>query len=146
MGAGKGNARRARASISPTIRPLGVDRDVWREFLESHDLEDVMVADYYSVNHDGLFAAEDHEKIIENVFADMVAVGAIVLPEQYAVEDFRFEMLDNDSEMLSVTTKKEPVMEGITGGMAYYFSNWNLSSDKIFEGMTHIMGMLRVQE
>ena len=70
----------------------------WKKFVHETGLDGVMLHYYYL----GLACvnpkAVDYDKLSRELFADMVAVGAIALPSQYTVDDFEFEMWSERGE------------------------------------------------
>jgi hypothetical protein len=95
MGSGKGKTRRAQ-STEPKSHPQAAtcDKDKWYEFINSSQLKNVQVYEYYFKNSeepDFLDTDADREKVIKELFADFVAVGAITLPSKYDVADFEFK-------------------------------------------------------
>ena len=108
MGSGRGKTRRAKTGIFPssttksgfptaTYEPAKLE-----EFLRRSAVADVNTYEYY-LGPERAYAPVnerqrpdvDHEKVLAEVFADAVEVGAIVLPDSYATEDFSFRMVDD---------------------------------------------------
>src|ERR1035437_548430 len=89
----------------PTIR---VDRKKWYEFTHRDDKAmSASVARYYL----GPGAPLNYEKIAHELFADALAVGAIVLPSAYEEGDFEFVIITGQfrqKERLSVRFKARP--------------------------------------
>ena len=117
MGSGKGKTRRAlgsqpgsRITSAPvpkglvkgtkgtetrTTTPAEVRSDwpKWYVFIRENSLGDVRLYDYY-LGQIPTFPAtpKECERVCKNVFADFVAVGALILPTPYAADDFEFHM------------------------------------------------------
>jgi hypothetical protein len=116
MGSGHGKGRRAqvvfhtaRTTVPDTVdKPIVVvfDSQKWGGFLRSQKLTKQNLSQYYALR-DGKGGApvydyhgdvqvpgdlfpDEVKEVSENLFADAVAVGAIVLPDPYNVEDFGF--------------------------------------------------------
>ena len=66
----------------------------WQEFVHVGDLENVKVWKYYLGEPPPTLSKEQEQDLIAELFADMVAVGALVLPKKYPAESFVFEIVD----------------------------------------------------
>ena len=100
MGSGRGKTRR-----SQTARPqLGVqtstppgerviqDWKKWVEFVKNDGLGEVNVYEYYLGREPWQATHLQSAKVAAELFADAVALGAVVLPSPYKAEDFIFQM------------------------------------------------------
>src|ERR1039458_5978656 len=98
MGAGKGKGKRVHALVSPTAGSgtsvrggVGTYMDKWRDFVNSSGLRDIKLHEYYLNGKNPYdYTRADEVKLTMEVFADMVAVGAIILSQPYSVDDFEF--------------------------------------------------------
>ena len=93
MGSGKGQARRTRTS-AVVVPSTGVSYDwkKWKEFVQSSGMNTVSLYRYYLGKNLSSYMESDHEKVIKELFSDVVAVGALTLPGPYLSEDFVFRM------------------------------------------------------
>ena len=93
MGAGKGKARRGQVTVSSGEAIFAMDMNKWQDFVSGSGLEGVTLREYYvedfTVNALGISPGA-YTKIIAEIFADAVAIGAIVLPKPYKADDFEF--------------------------------------------------------
>ena len=91
MGSGKGRTRRAQAtSFAKQGQEVTWDVDKWNEFVDGETMKNVMVDEYYLSKGAMESALENYGLVFSELFADAVAVGAIVLPDGVNVDDFRF--------------------------------------------------------
>ena len=148
MGSGKGKSRRGRA-VRPQMNTqtvaapgtltardevrwlrimraskleVGFDMDVWRRFIAANGLSKVNVYKYYqvSVNSALPLRLADYERVLTELFADAVTVGAIVLPGAYKPEDFEFRVGTNLLQVLiSRTASKDKEMEALFCPLGY---------------------------
>ena len=85
MGSGKGSQRRARATtglVRPTVEVALDGHGSWLAFVGKQRLERVPAADYYGQG--------TLEGMAQEVFSDLVAVGAVRLAAALSVSDFVF--------------------------------------------------------
>jgi hypothetical protein len=96
MGSGKGKARRAQATAHSNrshAKTISYAEEKWAEFIEKSDLGTTNVYEYYlgqNHNYNYPLDADDYKKLLEELFQDAVAVGAITLHSPYHVDDFAF--------------------------------------------------------
>src|ERR1039458_345963 len=97
MGSGKGKARRAqvasaagRAYVAREGQEVKWDVNQWNEFVAGESMKNVMVDEYYLSKGAMKSTLENYGVVFSELFADAVAVGAIVLPDGISVDDFRF--------------------------------------------------------
>src|ERR1035437_4932500 len=64
----------------------------WTRFVNSSGLEKINLHEYYLGEELLQITNDDYAKLLTELFADAVAVGAIVLPRLYKAEDFLFEV------------------------------------------------------
>ncbi len=118
MGSGQGKSRRGQV-VSPRLEAQASTRtpvpaaqrrnhlavfqeQKWAEFLKKSDLEGTTIIKYYLGSVPKTLVEADYEKMITELFADAVTVGAILLPVQYrhpapyTVEDFVFTVSPDD--------------------------------------------------
>ena len=97
MGSGRGQARRAKGLVvsGARERSLSYNRDEWVKFVEEMGVKNTGLYQYYlgPLERGHLFSDADHEKVMTELFADMIDAGAFTLPDPYAAEDFEFEMM-----------------------------------------------------
>jgi hypothetical protein len=124
MGSGKGRARRAQvvagSGQAMSGARFGSDSRKWHEFVSGAGLRGVDVAEYYGEDY-----SEDagRLRLLEGVFADMVSVGAIILPEPYEVEDFVFELVG--SEPVAYLRGKPEGAVDLTGALYPKHADWS---------------------
>ena len=111
MGAGKGQTRRVQGRVSG-VRHAPVktkatkwvkvkfNRSEWAQFLKDSRLANVNIYKYYLGSIPSKITFEDYDKVLTELFADAVEVGAVVLPEPYKAADFRLEAASNLWEVL----------------------------------------------
>ena len=81
MGAGRGKTRRAQAVVILSgLKKVIFDEEKWNEFLKTSKLTDVKLSQYY-LRGVSCRTGVEYEKVFNELFADAVAVNAIVLPE-----------------------------------------------------------------
>src|ERR1022692_4702623 len=103
MGSGKGAVRRSQTvKLRPNAHAgendpawkfpgvVGYEPDKWTEFVSGGVLGPVRVDKYYLGRIPRPKKNGDYEKIIAELFADAISVGAVVLPSPYVAEDFEF--------------------------------------------------------
>src|ERR1039458_7853136 len=99
MGSGTGKSRRARTSAPPTVpaafplagnQEVAFQRDKWLEFIKAGNLRNVKLHNYYlGMGSPSRFVIDsDYRRILRELLADAVTVGAIVLPSLHNTEDF----------------------------------------------------------
>ena len=69
---------------------VNLDGAKWIRFVRASKLEKLTLKQYYLPNVSAKPTAAEYELLATNLFADAVAVGALVLPDTVSVEDFRF--------------------------------------------------------
>ena|ERR1035437_3355939 len=67
------------------------DKQKWQDFIKDSRLGKVKSCKYYAGESTATHLP-DYEKTVTGLFNDAVAVGALVLPNQYSAEDFQFEV------------------------------------------------------
>ena len=110
MGAGRGKTKRSQSGARPEAaataklyKQAKVDATKWKQFLKNAKLEHVSLQDYY-VKDANASADERMELIVNELLADLTAVGAVVLPEPYQIADFHFEFAPDGELYASLTT------------------------------------------
>ena len=80
---------------------------------------------YYLGKNPPLPPVEDQEKVIKELFADMVGVGALTLPSPYKAEDFEFKMKSNGTynRRVVLSLKAMPELSKDSTGAPYYPSH-----------------------
>src|ERR1022692_4821597 len=98
MGSGKGQARRAKAQVTLRVKDV-VDQEAWRTFVTSQKLKTETLAQYYLgwQPQGQRLRRNELEKIISELFQDLVVVGAIVLPSGATADDYDFAIRDEES-------------------------------------------------
>ena len=129
MGSGRGQTRRVQVIAKPPN--VAADELAWQEFVENGKMEDVTLYQYY-ILRDGkdLTSWRSTEPvsliIASELFEDMVAVGALTLPDGYDVEDFGFELAKQEPSFLGtyveISCKKKPGVSTPLFSPDYYFS------------------------
>ena len=93
MGSGKGRTRRAQAVATPLNPDMSAfSEKSWDEFVASTGIKTTKLFRYYLGDDVALPSDSQYEKLVDEMFADMVSVGAIVLPRPYESRDFVFKM------------------------------------------------------
>ena len=104
MGSGRGKNRRSQATTTPAAKGKRKPRwaevfneSIWNEFVIDGDLKNYNLYKYYGVldasgNAPQQPSHADYEKVITELFADAVAIGAIALPSPHKAEDFAFKI------------------------------------------------------
>ena len=92
MGSGKGQSRRVQSAVSSSAFPsVRCDSSQWAKFVRSIDLREMSLRDYYGiVLPPGFLMGGALDRVLQELFRDAVAVGAIALPSFYHAEDFEF--------------------------------------------------------
>src|ERR1035437_4785568 len=94
MGSGKGRSKRVR-SITCSSQTAEVAEEKWTEwqnFVWGSKLEEVPLHNYYLGHAPEDITDVEYEKILTELLADSVAVGAITLPSPYRPDDFVFHI------------------------------------------------------
>src|ERR1039458_1503678 len=93
MGSGKGTVRRTQ-SITKALpsAQAAMDWAKWEEFIKDSGLQNVNLYKYYANKQPEDCSDAEHERLLTDLFTDMVSVGAIILPSPYRAEDFRFKI------------------------------------------------------
>ena len=162
MGAGKGRNRRTSASQSgsriasgakkpgATSKPRRVSlkegatgRLKWREFVQRSGVEHVKIQQYYLKMMPTRMTKLDYEQVLTGLFADLVNVGAISLPEGSNVDDFTFKMgsQERDSDIF-ISVKDKPTIRIPLRLAPYYYLDASkyMSSPAVSHYMRRIMG------
>src|ERR1039458_6030892 len=95
MGSGQGKSRRAQsAQGARSLHPIRYDGVRWAEFLQSINLKEMTLFEYYSykIQTFPFVALADREEVIRELFHDAVDVGALTLPGSYQAQDFDFSV------------------------------------------------------
>ena len=108
MGSGRGQVKRVagvaaqqRASgletrtITTTRHPqlktrVRADLSVWQRFVQESGIADEGLAAYYLDGEPVVLGEEDMEKLVEELFRDLVDVGALQMPQNVDVDDVLF--------------------------------------------------------
>src|ERR1017187_6209721 len=108
MGSGRGKNRRAAALIVTRQdqvlfgqgllkNPVVYDPAAWQDFVRESELGSVPIAEYYLGRNAQHYTGPEHEKVMDELFADAVAVGAITLPPSYKAQSFTFAVAGGDT-------------------------------------------------
>src|ERR1017187_8560061 len=122
MGSGKGKTRRVQAVLATLPAECApawaeeavLDKSKWSDFVKNSDMVRTKVYPYYlgkSASSPPDYCNADHEKVVTELLADFVAVGAMVLPAPYTVEDFELKMIDGKhswNQYFTVSMKSQP--------------------------------------
>ena len=115
MGSGRGKARRAQSvgNFAGSEVPLFQEKK-WYEFMDNGGLAPVTLRQYYLP--DGAREnSNDYGIIVNELLTDAVAVGAVVLPDKYEVDDFLVKVVDVPGSMLCKVSLKSAL-----GGEVYF--------------------------
>jgi hypothetical protein len=95
MGAGVGQKRRIGTRTAPSANNDVIhDSDAWSRFVEAGDLQNQGVASYYlgeALSHERLRRGEQVLEIMNELFVDLLSVGAIILPKGRTCDDYALE-------------------------------------------------------
>ena len=125
MGSGRGVTKRVRVSSAQIISPVAVyNYEKWAEFLEKSGLRNVKACKYYlgRDEHWTAYSEEEHSRLITDLFADAVTVGALELPDPYVAHDFKFRVRRRDGFVypyVRMSPKKQPKAHTANPGFAY---------------------------
>ena len=99
MGSGRGKNRRAQTSAA-CYPDDAVWAAQWVNFVETQDLLTTKLSDYYNIP----FASQDdsarrggHAQLSQEVFRDLISIGAVALPTAKKAEDVSFSVEDTSS-------------------------------------------------
>src|ERR1017187_7003246 len=129
MGSGKGKMRRVGSAccnledqpVIATSEVAGVVTEKWaqwQQFTWGSSSADVSLHEYYLGHAPEDITDEEYEKLLAELFADAVVVGAIALPDPYKPADFSFRIINSkigfskivDAE---ITLKNNPEVRGV---------------------------------
>src|ERR1035437_1491374 len=102
MGSGKGKSKRAQALAAKVEAEDGVVHipRKWREFLDESGLGSTKLYRYY-LGRSGIPPLSQAEclKLLNELFADAVEMGVIILPDQHVKEDFIITVESPDQDL-----------------------------------------------
>jgi hypothetical protein len=139
-------SRRTRAVGTSGIRRAaiyGVDEVKWGLFVQRSGSEGVTLNRYYLDKPEEDLIASDYEKVVTELFADMIAVKAIILPRLYAAADFQFEIVSvqgYDTMQISLNGKRVAHVPGLKIDLG---PDGDLAGRDVWNGMGRIMRALR---
>lgn len=151
MGAGQGKSRRVRKSgdvAAMTSLRVKYQAEKWEEFIDTIDLKDVSVREYYLGKKPALkdlsLPEEEASRIISELFKDMVTTGVITLPVSYKADDFALRVhppevgsLTLSKMVLSLRNRPEKRFEFVN--MTAFLRPLNtMASPNIVEGMERV--------
>jgi hypothetical protein len=130
MGSGKGRARRAQQvhHAVGNASEILVDEEKWGEFVDSGGLADVPIYGYYlqknaskliTIFQIGELPDDADMKVVRELFADAVSVGAIVLPESYDADDFEFGPGPDYDEDVLIRMRSRPELTDIVQNISF---------------------------
>ena len=137
MGSGKGRIRRAQVAVAvsstqETTLSSGVSYSMraWQKFVYENELGKMKLYRYYLGGTPKDCGVAEHEKVITELFKDMVAVGAINLPEPHQASEFVFRMAELKSwdRQVSIALKDEPQQGVRFSDIAYCFDERQVSA------------------
>ena len=135
MGSGQGKTRRALTSAQsgpPYTRFVTHQLENWDRFVEESEIGDVTIDEYYLRHKPCKPTEEEHEKVMAELFADLVATGALVLPGACKVDDFQFTFraaIDKDmQDGVQLTLKSEPELKPQWSLIPYYLAGAKMAS------------------
>ena len=111
MGSGSGKSRRVRVGVhsaASNLPSLSFEKPLWDKFVDDGGLATVNLYDYYLGEAPVVVVDTDFKKVFDELFADSVAVGAIVLPDNYSVDDFDFQVFSEGRMGVSLGLRNEP--------------------------------------
>lgn len=119
MGAGKGKSRRSQTNKSHLSSQTTATEallsgqwttckyEKWQEFVKDSGLVKTQIAKYYLGEINRELAAFEYEKILAEMFADAVAVAALVLPDKYEINDLKFAVKQTTYDHQVLVTLKD---------------------------------------
>src|ERR1035437_3437467 len=128
MGSGKGQARRTQV-VYQTQPALTVpcDQDKWLKFVQESGLTGVKVYKYYlGEKAKKTYTDAEHGKVLAELFADAVAVGAVALPKPSTLADFEF-LVDSSSQnpRMNIRLKRKPDLFSTWADPAFFLAPSN---------------------
>lgn len=139
MGAGNGRAWRA-AAVSVSVM-VGTDYARWESFVSTAGLQNVKVSDYYDI-HTVDASFNRHLIFAQDLFADLVAVGAVGLAAGGSVDDFElfFGATPPASGTLYVRRRDGGSRVPVFGGpnLSFLNTDFELGSDSV-EGAVKVL-------
>ena len=149
MGAGKGKAKRAQSTTPPvTAEAIAGYPKAWSKFVEEGGLASVRLHQYYLGSAPRPLTREHYNKLLNELFSDGVAVGAIVLPDAYNAEDFEFKVnpegTGNDFRGADISLKSDPSFNATYGRVRGSFAvNRPLSAYQIRAFFTQVGDLVK---
>ena len=140
MGSGKGSMRRAQ-----TIKFLEASFSTkpwkWYGFVDDNELCEVNLYEYYLKRRPLNPTPVEFSKVISEVFADLVAVGAFTLPDGYDVDDFEFRV-DQRADLLEISLKRRQGSPGLSEEV--HFVPFYMNRERTMGGADYILELLGV--
>ena len=98
--------------------------EAWHQFVRQGELKKVRVQEYYLGPNMPLRVSDgDYEKLMAEMLADMVSVGAVALHGKHKLEDFEFKMEDREAAYgMVLRLRSSPEQFGKILNPAYYLS------------------------
>ena len=111
MGSGRGKARRVRAvANSSSVRGAYIlaRRQKWLDFINGSGIDNLQIGSYYLEGPYAAYTIAEYVRMLEGLFSDAVAVGAVVLPAPFASEDFEVNVafLDGEPSYTAIVVKE----------------------------------------
>ena len=152
MGSGKGTVRRTQ-SITKALpsAQAAMDWAKWEEFIKDSGLQNVNLYKYYANKQPEDCSDAEHERLLTDLFTDMVSVGAIILPSPYRAEDFRFKINTKNGQhfrQAKTVLKNHPKLGAHDNHFQYHYisnskkmtsSNINFSIGRIIYGIDFLV-------
>ena len=114
---------RSASRIVHTRTNTSLEKTKWAKFVKKGKLQNMNVYHYYLGRTPGQVSEAEREKILDELFKDAVAVGALLLPRDYEAKDFRLSIVPDQPEQMQrieIVLKKQPRLEQ-PRLMPYYF-------------------------
>ena len=160
MGSGQGRTRRSRAATARLNAPAAsspsdvptrgavFNRQKWQVFLRESDLEGMSLHKYYLGKKDSHVPDYQLEKVVTELFADAVEVGAIILPSPYKPADFEFKVKASDgfgldSSRIDVSLLGKPHIFSTVAPTTYLGSVYSLSDGIVADSLGFIFAAIR---
>ena len=138
MGSGTGKARRGRSdrarlegrsdgvglgaqrTIITASGGVKVDQQRWVDFVRNHQLEKMRLYEYYLGRKPTQITEVEHDKVIHELFADMIAVGSVTFSPAELKEEVQLKFRARQySQSVEVKLKSKPAAKPLSPDFYY---------------------------
>ena len=107
MGSGKGRTRRAQSM--GIFNPITKNQsEQWETFVHENGIADLGLYEYYLGKTPLIRTPANYEKILTELFSDLVAIGIIALPKSCEASDFSLRPILPSMEKIEACYKNNP--------------------------------------